>query len=51
LSPYFFTLADITISDVGELEESLVKGHEVIVKIYAQLMGRPSLDLYRPFRS
>lgn len=51
LSPYFFTLDDITISDLGTLEESLVKGHRAIVKIYAQLMGRATLDLYRPFRS
>lgn len=51
LSPYFFTLEDITISDLGQLEERLVKGYGAIVKIYAQLMGRSSLDLYRPFRS
>lgn len=51
LSPYFFTFEDITISDLGQLEESLFKGHGAIVKIYAQLMGRASLDLYRPFRS
>lgn len=51
LSPYFFTLEDITISNLGQLEESLVKGYGAIVKIYAQLIGRSSLDLYRPFRS
>lgn len=46
-SPYCFTIGA---ASAAPLSESLPTGLQKIVRLYAQLGGRPTLDLYRPQR-
>ncbi len=46
-TPYFFQLGH---ESVGDLEADLRRGWREIASIYASLMGRADLDLYRPRR-